>query len=76
MLGEPKLILVTHVSCLVGVTVLDSGGKESMRWKPSRLQGVGPMGMPVNDPKEGEGRPADKDASASSQLVRSYPRHS
>ena len=66
-----KLHLVTCASRLCGGNGIGLSGEESTTWKPSRLQGVGPMGMLADDPKEGKGRPADADASASPQLVRS-----
>ena len=41
--------LVTRASRLCGGIGIGLGGEESMTWKPSRLQGVGPMGMLVDD---------------------------
>ena len=43
--------LVTRASRLCGGNGIGLGGEESTTWKPSRLQGVGPMGMPADDPK-------------------------
>jgi len=42
---------VTRASRLCGGNVIGLGGEESTTWKPSRLQGVGPIGMPADDPK-------------------------
>jgi len=42
--------LVTRASRLCGGDGIGLGGEESTPRKPSRLQGVGPMGMPADDP--------------------------
>ena len=42
--------LVTRASRLCGGNGIGLGGEESTTWKPSRLQGVGLMGMPADDP--------------------------
>ena len=42
---------MTRASRLCGGNGIGLGGEESTTWKPSRLQGVGPMGMPADDPK-------------------------
>jgi len=45
------IFLVTRASRLCGGNGIGLGGEESTTWKPSRLQGVGPMGMPADDPQ-------------------------
>jgi len=37
-------------SCVVEVNGIGLGGEETATWKLSRLQGVGPIGMPADDP--------------------------
>ena len=41
---------VRRAKCKMNVTVVGVGDEESTTWKSSDLQGVGPMGMPVDDP--------------------------
>jgi len=54
-----KLHLVTRASRLCGGNGIGLSGEESTTWKPSRLQGVGPMGMLADDPK-GRKRPPSR----------------
>jgi len=41
---------VRRAKCMMNVTVVGVGDEESTTWKSSDLQGVGPMGMPADDP--------------------------
>jgi len=41
---------VRRAKCIMNVTVVGVGDEESTTWKSSDLQGVGPMGMPADDP--------------------------
>ena len=43
-------VLVMCASCVVEVNGIGLGGEETATWKLSRLQGVGPIGMPADDP--------------------------
>jgi len=42
---------VRRAKCKMNVTVVGVGDEESTTWKSSDLQGVGPMGMPADDPQ-------------------------